>query len=71
MGKLEEKLQKKNFERDWIEYIFGFEDKTLDEEWGISDIALEAWQYGCDVSRPLSRGDKIKIKRYRREDCKR
>lgn len=65
--------QKKIFERDWVSYIFGFEDIITEEnEWSSSDRDLEAWYCGCDMSRPfLSGGDKIKVKRYRRDDCKR
>lgn len=61
------------FNRDWVEYIQGFEDNYIREgEWNISDRDLEAWMTGCDMSRPyLSEGDKVKVKRYRRDNCKR
>ena len=65
--------QKKIFEREWSEYILGFEDNYIrEEEWNASDKTLEAYLYGCDVSNSyISQSDKIKVKRYRREDCKR
>ena len=82
MGILKENLQminwvessnrKKEFERDWINYIFSFEDLEVEKnERSYSDRDLEAYYCGCDVSKPLSQSDKLKVKRYRREDCKR
>ena len=82
MGILKENLQminwvessnrKKEFERDWINYIFSFEDLEVEkEDYSYSDKDLEARMYGCDVSKPLSKSDKLKVKRYRREDYKR
>lgn len=83
MGILKEDLQminwvessnrKKDFERDWLNYIFNFEDLEVEkEEYSSSDKDLEAWMCGCDMSAPfLSEGDKIKVKRYRRDNCKR
>lgn len=69
---IETKQQKKGFERDWLSYIFSFEDLEVEkEEYSFTDRDLEAYYYGCDVSKPLSQNDKIKVKRYRREDCKR
>jgi len=68
--------QKKRFERDWVEYILGFDDSIPENEeelrWNISDRDLEAYYCGCDISSKfLSEGDKIKVKRYRRDNCKR
>jgi hypothetical protein len=66
-------VQKIKFEKDWVAYILGFEDNCIKEdEWNASDRDLEAYYYGADISSPyLSQADKIKIKRYRRDDCKR
>jgi hypothetical protein len=69
--------QKKNFDRDWVSYILGFEDNYdyldyFDNIYSSVDRDLEALQYGCDMSSPyLSQGDKIKVKRYRRDSNKR
>lgn len=74
MLKSDNKLEtRKRFDRDWVEYILGFEDNyTREEEWNASDRDLEAWMCGCDMNRPhLSQGDKIKVKRYRIDNCKR
>jgi hypothetical protein len=66
-------MTKENFEKEWLEYIFAFEDNVPEkEEWNISDRDLEGFLYGCDMSTPyLSELDKLKVKRYRRENCKR
>lgn len=76
MMKKDNKIERrKRFEREWTEYILDFTDEDInprDEEWNISDRDLEAYYCGCDMTKPfLSTGDKIKVKRYRREDCKR
>ena len=74
MLKKENKVEnRKTFERDWVSYILGFEDNYIkEEEWNASDRDLEAYYIGADMSSQyLSQGDKIRIKRYRREDCKR
>jgi len=65
--------QKKRFEREWSEYILGFEDNYIrEEEWNASDKTLEAYLYGADVSNSyISQSDKIKVKRYKRDCCKR
>lgn len=74
------KLERRNdFDKEWNEYInYIFEDDNkfdidnYEVEYSNSDRILEAFYSGCDVSKGyLSKRDKIKIKRYRREDCKR
>ena len=75
MGILEGRTQKKNFNREFEAYAGGFYDdySYLDEYSNGSkcDLMLEAYYCGCDISKPLSQGDKIRVKRYKREDCKR
>jgi hypothetical protein len=69
-------MTKENFEKEWLEYIFAFDDSVPEKEeelrWNISDRDLEALYYGCDMSTPyLSEADKLKVKRYRKENCRR
>jgi hypothetical protein len=66
----------REFKKEWLEYIFSFEDRIPEKEeelrWNISDRDLEAFYYGCDMSKPfLSEADKLKIKRYRKENSQR
>ena len=73
MGILEAIVQKKNFEKQWLNYILSFEDIEVEkEEYSAVDRDLEAFYSGCNMSTPyLSQADKIKVKRYRRDNCKR
>lgn len=73
MGILKDSEHKKSFKREWQEYLKGFYDDIAEnDEWNGGDRDLEAWACGCDMSKPfLSEGDKLKVKRYRKEDCKR
>ena len=83
MGILKEDLQminwvessnrKKDFEKNWLKYIFSSEDIEIEkDEYSSIDRDLEAYYCGCDVSAPfLSQSDKLKVKRYRIDNCKR
>ena len=72
MGILEERLQKKKFNREFEEYIKGFyEDYSYLDEYSTSshcDLMNEALLIGIDVSkRKLAQSDINKIKRYSRD----
>jgi hypothetical protein len=69
-------MTKENFESEWLEYIFSFDDSIPEKEeelkWNLADRDLEAYYCGCDMSTLyLSDKDKIKVKRYRKENCRR
>ena len=72
MGILEERLQKKKFNREFDEYINGFyDDYIYIDEYSTSshcDLMNEALLIGIDVSkRKLAQSDINKIKRYSRD----
>ena len=72
MGILEERLQKKKFNREFDEYINGFyDDYIYIDEYSTSshcDLMNEALLIGIDVSkRKLATSDINKIKRYSRD----
>ena len=72
MGILEERLQKKKFDREFDEYIKGFyDDYIYTDEYSVGshcDLMNEALLIGIDVSkRKLAQSDINKIKRYSRD----
>ena len=72
MGILEERLQKKKFNREFDEYINGFyDDYIYTDEYSVGshcDLMNEALLIGIDVSkRKLAQSDINKIKRYSRD----
>lgn len=72
MGILEERLQKKKFNREFDEYINGFyDDYIYIDEYSTSshcDLMNEALLIGIDASKiKLSPSDINKIKRYNRD----
>ena len=57
-----------DFERDWLNYIFSFEDLEVEkEEYSFTDRDLEIFYIGGDISIKISNFDKSRLKRYRKE----
>lgn len=71
MTERETSEHKKNFDKEWDEYILGFIDEFKKEnELSTYDLDTEAWDCGCDISlisERLSYYDFKRVKRYRNE----